>query len=142
MSLKNAGAIKTEFRVNRNKDFDLGFSSAFFIDKNKLDGLLIAPPNLQGHTFKEFLDEKKLELEDLQGSKISFLLQEGKPQEKPKLLLALGKKDEKSIIKVLPLDLNKGKDFGFFNRLRQLNVGHLEVDIENSNQLQTQFGGI
>lgn len=118
------------------------FATAKFHNKEQLNQFLTNPPVLQPGTFKEFLEARELDLEDIQASSIQF-----NEQNDQEFDLSLGRKIRDSITEKekmvlwqrIPVKLSNAEDVNFFSQLRKLNVGRIQSAIEEDDALQAKF---
>lgn len=118
------------------------FATAKFHNKEQLNQFLTNPPVSQAVTFKEFLESRGLDLEDIQASSIQF-----NEQNDQEFNLSLGRNTRDSIIEKekmvplqkIPVKLSNAEDVSFFGQLRKLNVGRIQSVIEEDEALQAKF---
>lgn len=140
IAIKDVKEIKKILQIGTDKNVANGFLSNGFYSKEEIDRCLKNPPDIH-HTFREYLKAKELELDSIKHSKIIL-----DPEDDQKLLLGLGKgagpyvTEERYVSQVLAINLKNNNDLKFFKKLRKLNIGNIQANIENDEILHHKLG--
>lgn len=142
ITIKDLNGFRAALDIGRVYVTTVIFSTLKFYNKEQFNQFLTNPPVSEPVTFKEFLESRGLDLEDIQASSLQF-----NEQNAQEFNLGLGRKTIDSItekermitLQRIPVKLSDAEDIIFFSQLRKLNVGRIQSAIEEDIELQVKF---